>query len=176
MLQGLTGRNMNESTLSSVLKTASPVFSAMLGTPLASMAISLLANAFGVGTGKASDIANAILADPESALKLKKIETDHAEALARIASTDYAAEVSDRINARANAGLYKDFLRHMAYVVTIGFFAALGLLFVPVDINANARELLSMLVGMLASKWQTIIDFFYGSSHAHSNAKMREEK
>jgi hypothetical protein len=62
------------------------------------------------------------------------------------------------------AVLYRDFLRHLAYVVTFGFFAALLFLFLPITFNSEGRELLSMLVGMLASKWQTIIDFFYGSS------------
>lgn len=61
---------------------------------------------------------------------------------------------------------YKDFLRHMAYLVSFGFFGALLLLFLPITINPSARELLSMLIGMLASKWQTIIDFFYGSSRS----------
>jgi hypothetical protein len=58
--------------------------------------------------------------------------------------------VADRRDARANAPLYKDFLRHMAYLVTAGFFGALMLLFLPVTVNPDARELLSMLVGMLA--------------------------
>jgi len=52
----------------------------------------------------------------------------------------------------------------MAYLVTLGFFAALFLLFMPWQLNGDEKNLLSMLVGMLASKWQTIIDFFFGSS------------
>jgi len=56
------------------------------------------------------------------------------------------------------------FLKNMAYLVTLGFFAALFLLFMPWQLNGDEKNLLSMLVGMLASKWQTIIDFFFGSS------------
>ncbi len=63
-----------------------------------------------------------------------------------------------------NARLYRGFLRHMAYLVTLGFFGVLMMLFVPIGYDPNERELLSMLIGMLVSKWSTIIDFFYGSS------------
>lgn len=56
------------------------------------------------------------------------------------------------------------FLRVMAYLVTLGFFGALLLLFLPITVSSTQRELLSMLIGMLASKWQTIIDFYYGGS------------
>lgn len=59
---------------------------------------------------------------------------------------------------------HKSFLKNMAYLVTIGFFSALLFLFFNENINTAARELLSMLIGMLASKWQTIIDFYYGAS------------
>lgn len=58
----------------------------------------------------------------------------------------------------------RDFLRHMAYLVTIGFFGSLIMLFLPITVTNTQRELLSMLIGMLASKWQTIIDFYYGNS------------
>lgn len=88
--------------------------------------------------------------------------------LEKIASNDYATEVDDRKNARQYGVGYKDFLRWMAYLVTFGFFAALFLLFIPLNLDSEEKNLLSMLVGMLASKWQTIIDFFYGSSR-HNN-------
>lgn len=158
-----------KNALEKIVQGVSPLLASVLVSPFAGTAISLLANAFGVGKDKINDLANVILADPDHLLKIKQVEAEHTQALAKIASQDYVTEVSDRINARSNAQLYKDFLRHMAYFVTIGFFSALAMLFLPLDINANARELLFMLVGMLASKWQTIIDFFYGSTHAQNN-------
>lgn len=148
-----------------VSKTA-PLLSAVLGTPFAKVAMVLLGQAFGVNSNNADDIRAAILKDPEAGIKLKTIEYEHAEMLAKISSKDYMTEVEDRKDARKNGVLYKDFLRHMAFIVTGGFFGALILLFSPLSINNESRELLSMLVGMLVSKWQTIIDFFYGSSRS----------
>lgn len=155
-----------ESKLLPIVAKAAPLLGTVLGTPLAGVAVSLIAQAFGVNPHNVDDIVTAINSSPEATLKLRTLEYDHAETLAKIGSQDYATEVDDRKDARKNAVLYKDFLRHMAYLVTVGFFGALVMLFLPIQYNPNERELLSMLVGMLVSKWQTIIDFFYGSSRS----------
>jgi len=159
--------------VSSVSKIA-PILGGVLGTPLAGVAVGLLAKCFGVDVSNLSDLAHKIATDPDSAVKIKQLENEHVETLQKIITQNYAIEVDDRKDARKTGILYTDFLRHMAYVVTLGFFLALGFLFIPIEINPNARELLSMLVGMLASKWQTIIDFFYGSTHAQ-NKRFKEK-
>lgn len=157
------------SKLLPIVGKAAPLLGGVLGTPLAGVAISLLASTFGVGSQNVDDIVKSISSNPEAAIKLKSLEYEHAETLEKIISANYGIEVDDRKDARKNAILYKDFLRHMAYLVTAGFFGALVMLFIPLEYNVNERELLSMLVGMLVSKWQTIIDFFYGSSRKQGN-------
>jgi hypothetical protein len=152
------------------VKKVAPLLAGVLGSPLAGVAVSLLAGAFGTDPKNIGDLAQAIQS-PEAALKIKTVEYEHAEMLAKIASTDYSIEVDDRKDARSHAIDYKDFMKHMAYFVTFGFFGALLMMFVPIQFNGNERELLSMLVGMLASKWQTIIDFFYGSSRTQGATK-----
>ena len=151
--------------LDAVSKSA-PLLATVLGSPLAGLAISLLASVFHTDPKDIKALNEAMINDPNADLKIKEVELKHAEVLTQIASQNYLTEVDDRKDARKNAVLYKDFLRHMAYLVTCGFFGALLLLFLPIQINQGARELLLMLIGMLASKWQTIIDFFYGSSRS----------
>lgn len=162
---------IESSGLVGAVSKVAPILGTVLGTPLAGIGVSLLASLFGVDPKNVKELASVIKDDPESSIKIKTLEYEHVETLAKIASTDYGIEVDDRKNARQTAVLYKDFLRHMAYLVTFGFFGALVLLFCPIPINPSARELLSMLVGMLASKWQTIIDFFYGSSRKQGGLK-----
>lgn len=162
-----------ESEILPVVGKAAPLLGSVLGTPLAGVAISLIAKAFGVNPNDINAVASALNSDPETAIKLKTVEYEHAETLAKIASTDYSTEVDDRKNARQFSGLYKDFMRHMAYLVTFGFFSALFLLFMPLNIGVEEKNLLSMLVGMLASKWQTIIDFFFGSSRHNSQGAIK---
>lgn len=157
------------SSLGKFVGVASPLLASVLSTPLAGVAVSLLAQVFGVPARDTESLLDAMRNDPDAAQKIRDIENRHQEALATIAGQNYGVEVDDRKNAREHAVCYKDFLRHMAFVVTIGFFSVLLLLFVPIDISNDEKNLLSMLVGMLASKWQTIIDFFYGSSRPQTN-------
>jgi hypothetical protein len=153
------------SKLAKLVLPVAPILGGVLGSPVAGIALSILSAAFGGSAKDAGDILNHVVAAPDREIKLRELEDQHCENLAHIASTDYQTEVADRTNARAtNAVLYKDFLRHMAYLVTVGFFGVLLLLFLPVHMEGTEKDLLLMLVGMLASKWQTIIDFFYGSS------------
>jgi len=166
---GLT--DVIETKILPVVSQAAPLLGAVLGTPLSGVALGLIAQAFGVNPKDLDAISGSLTAAPETAIKLKTIEYDHAETLAKIASQDYITEVDDRKNARQNSVLYKGFMKHMAYLITGGFFVALLLLFSPISINPEGRELLSMLVGMLSSKWQTIIDFFYGSSRKQGGSK-----
>jgi hypothetical protein len=152
---------------SSVGKIA-PLLGSVLGSPLAGVGISLLAQMFGLHPDNLAGIAEKV-ADPANEITIKRLEADHLETLAKVGAGNYAVEVEDRKNAREHAVCYKDFLRHLALMVTIGFFGTLALLFLPITIPVDEKNLLAMLVGMLASKWQTIIDFFYGSSRPQTN-------
>lgn len=158
-------------SLSKIIGTSAPVLASVLGTPLAGIGLGLLAHCFGADSQKIEDIAQKITADPEAALKLKTLEYEHAEALLRMASQDYTTEVDDRKNARENSEIYKDFLRHFAYLITAGFFGSLIVMFFPLELTDAQSKLLWLLLGMLSSKWQTIIDFFYGSSHQQGALK-----
>jgi hypothetical protein len=165
-MAGLT--DVIESEIIPIVGKAAPLLASVLGSPLAGVAVSLIAQAFGIRSQDVAELAHTISGDPDATRKLEAIEYAHEEMLQKIASTDYATEVDDKKNARQYGGMYKDFMRNFAYLVTMGFFVALFLLFIPLNLGAEEKNLLSMLVGMLASKWQTIIDFFYGSSR-HNN-------
>lgn len=150
------------SSVMQVVAKAAPLLGAVLGTPAAGVGMKLVLDALGVGDGDDAALETA-LAAPEAAAKLREVELQHAEVLARIASTDYAVEVEDRKDARAHAAGYGNFVIWMAYVVTAMFAMTLVMVFLPLPMDGMDRDLLSMLIGMLVSKWQTIIDFFYGS-------------
>lgn len=154
------------SELISIVEKSAPLLASALGSPVAGIAVSLIENAFGITQSNPTQLAAAVSADPDAVAKLKALEFQHEDELKTIASTSYGIEVQDRENARAMAAQFKNFMRHLAYLVTAGFFAAIFLLFFPVTtFTSDEKQLLAMLIGMLVSKWQTIIDFFYGSSN-----------
>jgi len=165
-MAGLTDVIDSSKKLLPLISEFAPALASALGTPLSGIVIGLIGHVFGVESGDVENIAQAIKLDPDAKNKLILLEDQHKEALAQIKSNNYAAEVQDREDARAHVADYKKFVQWMAVVVTIGFFSVLIFMFLPIAVNPNSteRELLSMLVGMLVSKWQTIIDFFYGSS------------
>lgn len=145
----------NEGSIAKAIGAVAPMLATVLGSPLAGVGISLLCSKFGGTPQDLSGLVTNINNDPEAELKLRALEYDHQTALAMITDTQ---------DARKYAPIFKDFLRHMTFLVTLGFFAALFLLFLPLQLSAEEKNLLSMLVGMLASKWQTIIDYFFGNS------------
>lgn len=72
-------------SLISVIEKSAPIIANILGGPFAGTAISLLESAFGV---KSDQLENVIANDPDAAIKLKKIEIDHKEALAKLSVED----------------------------------------------------------------------------------------
>src|SRR5690242_1316640 len=112
---GLT--DVIEHEIMPVVSKVAPLLGSMLGTPLAGIALSLIAQTFGINPNDVAGISAAITGTPDAALKLKALEAQHAEALAKIASSDYATEVGDRKDARVASLQYPDFMRHMAYIV-----------------------------------------------------------
>lgn len=170
-MAGLSDVIVSNGLLSFVGKVA-PLLGTALGSPIGGIALSLIANAFGVKNSDAGEILNALQSAPDAAMRLKQLEMDHQEALLKISSQDFQTEVADKQDARKYAENYKGFLMLMAIMVTSGFFLCLFLIFSEgININDSEKQLLTLLIGMLASKWQTIIDFFYGASRYQGGIK-----
>ena len=149
-----------------VVESSSPAIATALGGPLAGIAMTLVANLFGIKSTDQTSILNAIQTDPDAALKLKTLEYSHAEELKKISSIDFSTSITDKMDARRNSSQYANFLKYMAAMVTIGFFCTLYLCFISTStVNEPEKQILLVFVGVLTSKWQTIIDFFYGSSN-----------
>lgn len=149
---------------------AAPMLGAVLGTPVASVGARMIFDALGVKDGDNNALETA-LSSPDAVLKLRALESKNSELLAQLASADYATEVKDRMDAREKGAMWGRFPIHMAYLVTFGFFACVVMVFLPIPLEGMDRDLLSMLIGMLVSKWQTIIDFFFGSKNHLGSTK-----
>lgn len=142
----------------------SPLLSSIVATsnPIAGLILGGLSSLFGADPTDSKDLLSKISSDDAAAIKIKQYEIE----MQKVLTQSFALEVQDKANARDREIQLKDNTnRNLAYLVTIGFFAALFLLFYPqVQINETEQNLLSALIGMLASKWQTIIDYLFGTS------------
>jgi hypothetical protein len=153
-----------ESKILPLVADVAPLLASALGSPLAGGALELLLKKFDCTGAGVARLEQVITQDPNRIDKLKSLELENTEALAKISASKYQATLLDKEDARKYELINKKFLRWMAVLITIGFFGALTATFLPLNISAEEKNLLSILVGMLASKWQTIIDFFFGSS------------
>lgn len=149
-----------------IVAKTSPILGQALGGPIGGIVGSLVAQLFGGSVQNPDELAQKIIADPEAALKIKQLEYNHKEQLETLANSQFATEVDDRKDARKYGYNNRDFMKHFTYLVTIGFFAAMFLLFCPMNLSAEEKQMLSLLIGVLGSKWQTIIDFYFGSARS----------
>lgn len=75
-------------------------------------------------------------------------------------------ELDDRKDARKHGRSNGIFIKCLAMTVTLGFFGCLILVFLPLPMGQTDRDLLSMLVGVLVSNWQSVISYFFGSTNS----------
>lgn len=161
---------MNFETLIPIVSKYAPLLGASLGGPAGGVIGSLISVAFGGNSKQPDDLMRRITSDPEAELKLRDLEYKHQESLLQINSKDYVTEVDDRKNARDMEAKNSDFFKYhiigMSWILMIGFFITIYFMFcAAVNVNETEKQLLAMLFGVLSSKFSTVIDYFYGSSH-----------
>jgi hypothetical protein len=155
--------------LKNIVSTGAPLIATALGGPLAGAAVAALSKAiFGKSDASQDDIANAIAANPtEMGLKIVQAENEFKENMEKL-NVDMAAlqysDVKDARNMAINSdGINKLMPSILAIGVTIGFFATVYVLMV-VNIDADVKDSVYMMVGILGTAWIQVVSFFFGSS------------
>lgn len=139
--------------IASEVSKVAPLLGSVLGSPAVGVGLSLIASHFGLPVNDAEQLLQAVTNHPETVQEIELKNKAHLDIL------------MDKADARKYGQNYRIFLMVLAIIITAGFFGSLFFLyFVSANINDTEKQLLTLLVGMLASKWQTIIDFFYGAS------------
>ena len=143
-----------------ILKGIAPAVATAVGGPLGGLAVTALANKFGVADDVQA-VAKAIAGDPEAAAKLAEIDLKQFE-----------LEAADRDSARhmQEVALQQDdkFAKHFIYwfawfwsVGSMVYFFAITFGTVP----ASGKDFGNIILGfLLGTAVATIISFFYGSS------------
>ena len=167
--------------LKQIIGSVAPMLATALGGPLAGMAVKAIAGAVlgpdevSAAQGNENPI-EALKTRVETAIsngvadmsKLKQAEDDFKLKMAELGYknvTDLAAiDAGDRDSARKREIAVKDHTPQiMAYLVTLGFFGVLGMLFYGGKPDTGGDVLLVML-GSLGTAWTARISYFYGSS------------
>ncbi len=156
---GITAHTVIDA-IADTVKVSAPILGSVLGSPAAGIGLSLLASMFHVEPDKAAELLQAIQSDPDSILKLKQIENQHATALARIASSDYQTEVDDRKSARE---------REMAIRGYVPTFLAIGFLLNYAAIQFYCVTHDTAAHDIISARFQDVLimimSYYFGSSH-----------
>jgi hypothetical protein len=157
---------MNLSDLGKTVAKYAPLLGAVLPLPGGAAIGAIIAEVFGGDVNKPEELISLIQNDPQAVLKLKEIQSNQDIEITRIITADKQNARQREIDYIKATGKDDRTLKNLAYFTTIGFFGTLFLLFFPqVDLNEAEKQLLALLIGMLASKWQTVMDYFFGSSN-----------
>lgn len=161
---------MGWAEIGKVVAKAAPVLGAVLGGPVgavAGAAGALLSSVLGVDSDP--EAVTKALADPETLVKLKQLESDERQRLLEWQSTQLTAELENVKSARerevelAKAGHGASWATSIvSCIVTVGFFVMLYLV-----ISGGKAELGDaglMLLGTLATGFGAVINYYLGSS------------
>lgn len=166
---------------SSVIKAVSsfaPTVGSALAGPIGGIVGDLVAKLFGGNAQEPDDLVAKINADPDAAIKLKKLEYEHQEVLAKYKADQVISDNADVADARdrdekiiqdasaPNAGKVVSIIALVPHMITlltgfsIVFIASLRLF----DHNANINDtLLTMIVGQLFVIFSQQCKFYFGN-------------
>ena len=152
-----------------VIGTVAPWIGAALGGPLGSAAVTAAANALGLSETTENALKTALGGvTPEQMLALKNADQEFQIRMQELgfanAKDMEQLAVDDRSSARQREMAVGDkTVRNLAYAITTGFFGILIALMV-VDIQADSKEVLYVMLGSLGTAWTGVIAYYFGST------------
>jgi hypothetical protein len=149
-----------------LLGAIAPTIATALGGPLAGIAVRALGSALGLPDGTPPEaVATAIsAASPDQLLALRRADQAFGAQMKQLDVDFEKVEAGDRASARAREiSVHDPTPAVLAYAVTAGFFALLGLLAFRGVPEANASAV-NILLGALGTAWITAMTYYFGSS------------
>ena len=150
---------MNE--LITMVSKFAPAIGTALGGPLGGMAVSALAERFGV-EDEVEAVTKAIKGDPEAAMKLKELEIQKFKAILEDKDSARSREVSIATNDKAPL-LSKLISPALALIVVVAW---VGIQFTLLNttVPQEMRELVARVLGTLDGALMVILSYYFGAS------------
>ena len=149
--------------IAKIVTKSAPILGSVLGSPFASIGVSLLANLFNIDP-KEKDKLLEKLDDPTISLQLKNLENTHQETLLQLISKNYETEVDDRKSARTREITLRDYV---PTVLALGFLINYAIIqFYCITHNNSMNDIIS---ARFQDVLLMIISYYFGSSHKEKN-------
>lgn len=155
---------MDWSDLKGVVGKAAPIVGTLLGGPAGALVGGLVSAA--LGTDNTPDaVSAALIGNPDAIVKIQELQTNAKVQLQQLAVTAEANRLVDVQSARARqtANPNDKTPQYLAWGVSVGFFATLGLVMFA-HLEGAAQNLLLVMTGTLQTAWVAIISYYFGSS------------
>jgi hypothetical protein len=169
----------NLADLGKTVANFAPALGKVLPIPGGEILGEVIAAEFGGDISKVDDLVKRIHQDPESEAKLLSIQTNYNLEINKLRLGFYIEANKSKDSARirevdlAKTGRSDYTQRNLAYMTCAGFMAAIFL--IPyMKIDGNEREIVLVLFGMLAGKYGSIIDYYFGSAVDYAMSSVRE--
>lgn len=163
---------MGLSELGKKISQFAPLLGAALPIPGGAVFGHAIAALFGGDLSKPDDLIKRIEADKDAQLKLYQLQIENQLEIEKLIFSDKKDAREREIRFIEKTGKQDYTLKNLAYITTFGFFVALMTLFLPnLEVDEQEKNLIMVLLGMLASKWQTIIDYYFGTSKSNEGNK-----
>lgn len=150
---------MNE--LISMVSKFAPAIGTALGGPLGGMAVSALAERFGV-KDEVEAVTKAIKADPEAALKLQQLEVEKFKAI--LADKDSARNREVAIATSDKVPLINKLISPTLALVIVVAWVGIQFTLLNTTVPQEMRELVARVLGTLDGALMVILSFYFGSS------------
>jgi len=150
---------MNE--LLGLVKNIAPSIATALGSPLAGMAVTALAQRFGV-EDEVEAVTKAIKADPEAAIKLKQLEIDKFKAV--LADKDSARSREATIATSEKAPLLNKLISPALALIVVTAWVGIQFTLINSTVPQEMRELVARVLGTLDGALMVILSYYFGAS------------
>ena len=151
-----------------VIKAGAPLLGGALFGPAGAAVGSIIAGKFGVSPDSTPDqVLTAIKGDPDAALKLRQIETDHVERLQELENERLRIETADVQNARS-AHQHHWMPSAITMVMCAMFGAIVGALFIWAIPGEN-KDIVVYMAGQVSGILTSCVTYWVGSTRASAN-------
>jgi len=159
-----------------VVSAGAPILGGVLGGPGGATIGAMVASLFGADPNDPNDIAIKMAADPEAAIKLRKLELDNKVELEKLYLQDVQSARQREVEVTRATGRINWPLYILAAVIVVGFFTLMFVL-MKHAVPEGSREVAFMLFGALAASFGQVVQYFFGSSKgsADKNAMLAKK-
>lgn len=156
---------MNWTILKDIVSSAAPLLGNALLSPFGGTVGTLIAHAFGCASSDAESIVAAVRNDPEAAIKLRGLELEHEDLLAKLNVTDI--QDARKHDSEMEVKGYGWVVPTLALIVVLGFIAVT--LFLAFDkVDASEYQILYLMLGQFSAGFTMCLSFYFGSSNNQS--------